>query len=493
MKSNKMMLFATAWAVLGCGVGLAETAIPPHPEKISYPPFQYELPPASQFRTVLSNGVVVYIAEDRLFPTFDMSVSLRVGGAVDPDGKAGVASLMGEQLRDGGTKSLTPEGLDEKLDFLAASARAGVGDTLGQAGLSCLSKDIDAALALWVEMMRYPRFDEDRLRLAKERRLQNIKRRNDSTDSIQAIEWGFLMNGDDHFSNRYPSSESISGITREDLVSFHRRFVHPGNMVIAVAGDFDRSAMLDKLEQAFAGWTVGETGPTGFAAPTHRPKPGVYLLHKDDVNQGRVTVGHKSVVRGGPDEFPLQVMQGILGASGFRSRLVARVRSDEGLAYNTGARFEQGVHYAGDFTAWFQSKSNSCAYATQIVMEEINRMRDETVSQQDVDDAVAYAVESFPQRFPNKMAILRTYLSDEHTGRDPGYWQSYVENLKRVTPEDVQRVAKKYLHPDELVVLAVGDAAAIRAGGHDKAPETRLDRFGTVVPLPLRDPDTLKR
>ncbi len=493
MKLKTMILALPAWLGLFGAVAMAKAPVPAHPEKINYPAFTYELPPASQFRAVLSNGLVVYIAEDRLFPTFDMSVSLRVGGAIDPEGKAGLAALMGEQIRDGGTKSLTPEELDEKLDFLAASARTSIGDTRGRSGLSCLSKDVDAALALWVEMMRYPRFDEDRLRLAKERRLQNIKRRNDSTNSIQGIEWGFLMNGEDHFSNRYPSSASISGITRDDLAAFHHRFIHPGNMVIAVAGDFDRAVMLKKLEQVFAGWPIGETGPTGFDAPTHKPKPGVYVLHKDDVNQGRVTIGHKSIVRGGPDEFALQVMQGILGATGFRSRLVARVRSNEGLAYNTGARYEQGVNYAGDFTAWFQSKSNSCAYATQIVLEEINRMRDEKVSQQDVDDAVAYVVESFPQRFPNKMAILRTYLADEHTGRDPKFWQSYVDNVKRVTPDDVLRVAKKYLHPDELVILAVGDASAMRAGGHDKAPDLRLDGFGKVTELPLRDPDTLTR
>jgi len=186
-------------------------------------------------------------------------------------------------------------------------------------------------------------------------------------------------------------------------------------------------------------------------------------------------------------------MQGILGASGFRSRLVARVRSDEGLAYNTGARFEQGVYYPGDFTAWFQSKSNSCVYAAKIVLEEINRMHNEKPSQQDVDDSINYAVESFPQRFPNKMAILRTYLADEYTGRDPNYWQHYVQHLKKVTPDDVLRVAKKYLHPDQLVILAVGDAAAIRAGGHDKAPDLRLDSFGKVIELPLRDPDTLTR
>ena len=217
------------------------------------------------------------------------------------------------------------------------------------------------------------------------------------------------------------------------------------------------------------------------------------MIHKEDVNQGRVTIGHKAIMRGSPDEYALQVTNGILGASGFRSRLVAKVRSDEGLAYNTGSRFNQGVYYPGNFQCWFQSKSNSCAYATNLVLDEIKRLRDEKVGQKDLDDAIAYYVESFPQRFPSRLSLLEAYVDDEYTGRDPNYWQSYVDNLKRVTVDDVKRVAKKYLHPEGLVILAVGDAEAMKIGGHDKAPKLRFDAFGQMKQLPLRDPDTLRR
>lgn len=464
-----------------------------HPKNIVYPKLDFKLPPASQFREVLSNGMVVFIAEDRMLPTFDLSITLRTGSAVEPVDKTGLASLTGEQMRDGGTKNLTPAELDEEIEFLAASLSSNIGETRGRVGLSCLSKDIDEGLRLLLDIVRYPSFDEERFRLAKERRVQNVKRRNDSTNSISRIEWGFLMNGDDHYSNRYPSAKSINAITREDMFSFHKKYVHPANMMLMVTGDFDRTEMLRKLEGVFGDWPVGETGPTTFPAPDHTPKPGVYLIHKDDVNQGRVAIGHKSIQRGSPDEFPLMVMNGILGASGFRSRLVARVRSDEGLAYNTGSRFRQGVYFPGSFQCWFQSKSNSCAYAARIVLDEISRLRTEMVSQEDVDDTVAYNVESFPQRFQTKTALLGTYLSDAYTGRDPKYWQTYTDNLKLVTPEDVLRVAKKYLHPDQLVILAVGDADAIFSGGHDKAPNVKFSDFGHVTRLSLRDPDTLAR
>ncbi len=475
------------------GMAGAQPPLPAHPNDLAYPPLDFQVPEASQFREVLSNGMVVYIAEDRLLPTFDMNITLRTGSAVEPPDKAGLAALVGQAIRDGGTKGISPEELDERVAFLAASMTTNIGETRGRAGLSLLSKDTDAGLALFIEMLRYPRFDAKRLQKAKDRRIQNLKRRNDSTASISGIEWGFLMDGEGHFSNRYPTSASIASISRDDLFAFHRRYIHPGNMIVAVSGDFDRKTMLAKLEKAFAGWLVGETGPTTFDKPRHTPTPGVYLIHKEGVNQGRVAIGHKSVERGSPDEFAITVMNGILGASGFRSRLVARIRSDEGLAYNCGSRFGQGVYYPSSFQCYLQSKSNSCAYATKIVLEELGRLRNELVSQADVDATVAYYAESFPQRFPTKMALLGTYVSDEYTGRDPAYWQSYVRNLKKVTPADVQRAAMKYLHRDQLVILAVGDAGAILAGGHDKATDLRFNAFGKVTRLPLRDPDTLKR
>ncbi len=489
------LAIATTVAILFLqGVAPAQApVIPEHPGKLTYPPLNFELPPASELREVLSNGIVVYIAEDRMLPTFDLTITLRTGSAFDPEGKAGLAQLTGEQIRDGGTQDLTPEELDERVEFLAARLFSFIGTTEGASGISLLSKDIDSGLELMVGMLRYPRFDETRFRLAKERQLQNLKRRNDSTTSIESSEWGFLINGENHFSNRYATTASINAITRQDMVEFHRKYVHPANMIIAVAGDFDRSAMLKKLEKTFASWPAAEPAPTTFTAPKHTPKPGVYVINKEDVNQGRVSIGHIGVMRGTPDEFPLRVMNGILGASGFRSRLVAKVRSDEGLAYNTGSNFGQGVYYPADFRCWFQSKSNSCAYAARIVLDEIARLRTEKVSQEDVNDTVAYYVESFPQRFQSKMAVLGTYVDDEYTGRNPRYWQTYIENLKKVTPDDVLRVSQKYLQPDRLVILAVGEADAMIAGGYDKAPELGLKDLGPITRLPLRDPETMKR
>ncbi|MBI1826206.1 MAG: insulinase family protein [Planctomycetes bacterium] len=480
-------------AVTTVAVVRADKNIAPHPNDLKYPTLDYKIPPAAQFNEKLSNGVSVYITEDRMLPVFDMRIMFRAASAFDPPEKVGLASLTGEELRDGGTKDLTPEELDEKVEFLATRITTNIGETSGMAGLSLLSKDIDEGIGLFREILKNPRFDETRFRLAKDRRLQDVKRRNDSTTNIERSEFSFLMDGEDHFSNHYSTTVSLNAITRDDLIAFHKKYIHPGNMIVAVYGDFNRKEMIKKLEKFFADWPAGEPAPKTFPKPDFTPKPGVYMVEKEGINQGRISIGHKSVMRGSPDEFPLIVMNGVLGSSGFHSRLVARVRSDEGLAYNTGSAFGQGEYWPGDFRAWFQSKSNSCAYATKIVLEEVKRLRDEKVEAKDIEDTVNYFVESFPQRFPSRLEVVTTYMDDEYSGRDSAYWLTYMDNLRKVKADDVQRVAQKYLHPDQLVILAVGDVDAMEKGGHDKGPDLHFSTFGPVTKLPLRNPETMKR
>src|SRR6185503_13341074 len=252
----------------------------------------------------------------------------------------------GSMIRRGGTKSLTAEQLDEKLDFLAAQASTGIGDTQGSAGLNCLADNLDESLRIFVEMLREPRFQEDRLTLAKEQILQEMKKRNDDSADIERREWNVLLYGEKHFTNRFPTAESISSITRDDLVAFHRKWFHPANMTAAVSGAFDRAAMARKLDAAFAGWPGTRPVVPPVPAEIGTAAPGVYRIEKD-VNQGRVSLGLPTVKRDDPDIYALEVMNEILGGSGFTSRITRTVRSNEGLAYSAGSGLSFGPYYPG--------------------------------------------------------------------------------------------------------------------------------------------------
>jgi predicted Zn-dependent peptidase len=220
----------------------------------------------------------------------------------------------------------------------------------------------------------------------------------------------------------------------------------------------------------------------------------VYLVDKE-VNQGRVSMMLPGIKRDDPDYFAVMVMNDILGGGGFTSRIMNRVRSDEGLAYSAFSSFPGGVYYPLTFSAGFQTKSRTVAYAVSIVLQEIEKMTASAVSDQELVTSRSGFIDRFPRTFATKAQIANTFAQDEFTGRykaDPEFWAQYRSRVEKVGKNDVQRVAGKYLKPDRFVILVVGDKKEIMLGhpNHD----VKLTQFasGQVVDLPLRDPLTMK-
>lgn len=483
---------ASLLAALVAGGSVRAQEIPDRPEKLAFKPIVYAPPSAKDYRVVLKNGMVVFIAEDRALPLVNVAISVRTGSWLDPAGKQGLASFTGSQMRQGGTKTLTAEELDEKLDFLAARVSSGIGPSSGGAGLNCLADNLDESLRLFVEMLHEPRFQEDRLALAKEQALQEMKKRNDDSADIEGREWGVLVYGAGHFTNRFTTEASITSITRDDMLAFHRRYFHPANMIAAVSGAFERADMLRRLEQAFAGWG----GPRPRVPPipdTISPAaPGLYRIQKE-VNQGRVSIGLPSVRQDSPDVYALEVMNEILGGSGFTSRITQMVRSNAGLAYSAGSALSFGAFYPGRFRAFFQSKSRTVAWAADLVLEQIRRIREQPVTEEELTTIESGLVSSFPSSFGSKAQSMAIFASDEYTKRDPSYWARYRDRVRVVTAADVQRVAREYLVPERMILLVVGDQKQIDLGdGKHEVELASLAPGGRVTELPLRDPMTMK-
>jgi predicted Zn-dependent peptidase len=214
------------------------------------------------------------------------------------------------------------------------------------------------------------------------------------------------------------------------------------------------------------------------------------MIKKEDVNQSRIRVGHIGVKRGMPDEFALVVMNDILGGGGFTSRITRRVRSDEGLAYSTGSAFGRPVLYPGTFRAWFQTKHATAAFGTGLIVDEIKRIGEEKCEEEIVKNSVDGFIGNLVNPFSSKSSIVNTFADDDYTGRQDSYWQDYEKNMKAVNSDAVLDAARKYLHPDKLVFLVVGDPEAAEAGS-DKHDEHFSD-FGQITILPLRNPMTLE-
>ena len=484
------VLLLVSVAIAGSAYG---QTVPAHPRDLAFEALEFDPPEAARHRHELSNGVVVFVVEDHTLPLVNVSVLVRTGGYLEPPERAGLAALTGSQMRAGGTASLTATAFDEETAFLAAQIGSSISGTTGRASLNCLTKDFDTALGLFFDMLRYPAFEQARLDLAKSQMLQGMERRNDSTTSIEGREWGRLMRGDRHFSTQPSTRATVESITRDDLVAFHQRYFHPGGFIFAVSGDVEADEILGRLEAQLADWPINAEPVPDVPAPSHDPQPGIYAVDKADVNQGRVSIGHLGTLRDNPDRYALTVMNDILGGGGFSSRLLTRIRSDEGLAYSAASNFGMGTYYEGVFRAAFQSRSETVARAAAIVLDEIDQIRSAPVTAEELGNSIAYFVETFSRSFSSATSTANLFAGDEYTGRDPEYLRHYRDRISAVTSNDVLRVAKQYLHPDQLVILVVGNLETIQAGDpNEPAHSLATIAPGPIARIPLPDPFTME-
>lgn len=489
---NSRLLVLASVILAGSFVHAGE--IPKRPEALEFPPLTFEPPHPADYRVELDQGVIAYLIPDRTLPLINISVSIRTGEYLDPEGREGLASFTGYLMSRGGIKSKTAEELDERVAFLAAQLSSGVSGFVGSAGINLLTKDLDEGLSILREVLAEPRFQQDKIDLRKEEILQSMKQRNDDSSSIESRERRFLAFGENFWSSRMSTKASIENITRDDMIAFHKKWVHPKNFIFAVSGDFDREDLVKRLNQLIANWPYSGDVPPPVPTHSQMADAGVYMVDKD-VNQGRVTVLLPGIQRDDPDYFACLVMNDVLGGGGFTSRLMNRIRSDEGLAYGAGSAFQAGTYAPGPFLAAFQSKSRTVPYATQIIIEEMNRIKNEPISDEELNTAKRSYIDTFPDNFESKTAVAGLFASEEFTGRyakKPDYWKNYRDRIEAISKEDVQRVARKYMHEDRVVILMVGQSDEIEKGHPDYPTKVTELGNGRIIDVPLRDPFTME-
>jgi predicted Zn-dependent peptidase len=493
-KFGRPMALMAILALASATVPAAETLagdIVDHPDKLKFEKLDYKPPRPADYRHELKCGATAYVAENPEVPTFQLTIYVRTGTMYEPVDKAGIAGMTAHLMRNGGVEGMSASEFDERLAYLAAEISIGIDGDSGTVSLFSLAKDADEALELLGKMLRAPAFDQKALDRHRTDILSELEQRNASTRSIESREWNFLMYGDHPSTTRFRRTKaSVESITRDDLVAFHEKYFFPGNFIFAVSGDMKAKDILEKLNGLTADWPDRELSLPAIPDKVPGAKPGVYMVAKEDVNQSRIRVGHIGVKRDIPDRYALMVMNDILGGGGFTSRIVRRVRSDEGLAYSAGSSFNRPVLYPGTFQAFFQTKHATAAFGTGLIVTEIQRILGEKCDAETVENSKAKFIGNLVNPFSNRNNIVTTFAEDEYTGRPDDYWQKYTGNMEAVTPEAVQKAAQKYLHPDKLVFLVVGDPEAVEKGS-DKHPEHYSD-FGEVTILPMRDPMTLE-
>ncbi|HUK12485.1 MAG TPA: pitrilysin family protein [Thermoanaerobaculaceae bacterium] len=488
--TTRTALAAALLAAIATGATAAGAEIPRRPEQLVFPPLAFPVPDAGAMRVTLANGLPVYLVEDRSLPLVEVDVIFRGGQYLEPEGKEGLAQLTARVWRNGGAGDLDARRFDEAVDDLGAKLTTEIGPATGRVHLDLLARDAGRGLDLLRDLLLAPRFDPARLAAARAELLADLRSRNDDPADVEDREWSRLVYGERYWLNRLPTEGSLGAIRREDVAGFERRLADPSAMVAAVSGDFERAAMLARLDATLGSLPRGGVALPPVPQPTGTAPPGVYLVDVPGASQGRVSIGHLGARRPLADEFALKVAADIAGGPGFQAWMLSRIRSEEGLAYAAYADFTVGSLYPGDFRASFQSKSSTCARAALMTTELLAKLRTGAVTDAELRMSRNSFAAALLRLFETRFQAAARFAQDEIEGRDHAYWSGYADRMAAVTAPAVGAAAKAHIRPGEYIVLVVGDVAEILKGGADH-PEARLDHLGPLTRVPPRDPRTL--
>jgi len=453
MKANRLLtakifrLFVLGLCVIAAGCSAEQSR--PY-SRLKYPKLgDVKIPKVE--RVTLANGMQLFLLEDHELPLVNASAMIRVGSVYEPADKIGLASITGTMMRTGGTTSKTGDQIDEELEQIAASVETGIELNSGEASMSVLKEDVDKGLAILADVLMNPAFREDKIELAKIAQRSDIARRNDEVWSIGWREFWKLIYGPESVYARHTEYATIDNITRDDLIAFHERFFHPNNVMLAVWGDFDSKQMIKKIEQVFKGWEKADVEIPPVPQVQYEFRPTVNVIRKEDIHQTNISLGHIGGLMSDPDYFALVVMNEILG-----SRISKNVRSRQGLAYAAYGSYEADFDHPGIFYVFCQTKSKSTVYAIRAMMEEVKKITETEVNDEELVLAKESYLNSFVFNFDSKGQIVGRLMMYEYFGYPPDFLEMTKRNIEKVTKADVLRVAQKHLQPDKLQILAVG-------------------------------------
>ena len=443
------------------------------PGELVFEPQKFNFPEVEHVS--LENGMAVYLLEDHELPLFNLVALVRTGSIYEPDDKSGLAELTGVVMRTGGTRFMSGDEINEKLEFVAGSVETSIGEEVGTASLSVLKKDMDLGLNIFADVLIYPVFAEDKVDLARKKKEEEIRRRNDNSQSIAFREFKKAV----FFKNprgRISTLKTIANIKREDMVAFHKKYFHPNNIILGVSGDFKKDEIITKIEELFKGWPSKKITFISVTPPEKIKEESVNYTYKD-LPQSTVVIGHLAISKTHPDYYPFEVLNFILGGGGFNSRLTSEIRSNRGLAYSAGSFYRAEVDY-GLFGAYCFTKSASTVECINVILEIIDNVKREGISQQELEWAKSSIINNFIFEFNSSAQIVGRRASIAYDKLPKGFMETYRERIAAVTIDDVNAVAEKYLHPDRAVLMVVGNS--------DKF-DGSLNEFGNVTVIPLEE------
>jgi zinc protease len=430
----------TATAIL---IGLALLTLSP-------PSFAIEIKPMK-----LSSGATLLVSEQHQLPMVTMSIAFDAGTRRDPAGKAGLAELAANALTQG-TKQLSVDQFNQKVDFMGSSISVDAGQDYAEAGFTSLKRYQDDTLRMLAAVLQAPGLRDADIVRKRDEQVAGIKAEEEQPGYVAGVTFKKLLFGDAPYGHPGSgSAESVAKLTPADVRNFYHQYYKLDSAIIAVVGDVNADEIKAALEQQLSqlpGTVAAQTPP-----PAPVVAPGLHpTLIDRNVAQANLILGFGGIARSNPDYYRCQVMNYIFGGGGFASRLMKVVRSKAGLAYSIGSAFGPGL-FPGSFEVVLQTKNQSANEAIRLIIEQMREIQEQPVSDAELDSARRFLIGSFPLKLDHQSSIAGFMIQVELYGLGLDYADRYPKLIEAVTKEDVQRMAKQYLHPDALLLVAVAD------------------------------------
>lgn len=413
-------------------------------------------------RSVLDNGLTLMIVERQNLPVVKVSIGIDAGNLHEPEEKAGLASLTAGLLAQG-TKNRTAQEISAEIEFVGGSVGASGGGDYITATLSVLKKDINLGFELLSDIILNPLFAEDEISKKIERIKAGLKAREEDPGFVVSKEFNKAVFGSHPYGRLVSGTvETLDNIDRADLIEFHSKYYVPNNAIVVVVGDITVEEVEQLIGKYFKPWKAKDIPSPSLPEIAFQKERNVITVDKD-LTQANIILGHLGVSRDNPEYYALSVMNYILGGGGFASRLMQNIREDKGLVYSIYSFFSP-KKYSGSFQVRLQTKNESANIAIKEILSEIRTLGSEVVSDTELSDAKSFLTGSFPMRLETSSRIAGFLVAVEYYGLGLGYIDDYPQFINSVTKEEVLRVAKKYLDPDNytLVVVANQQKAALK-------------------------------
>ena len=410
-------------------------------------------------REVLPNGLVLLTAERPALPIVTVRVLVRAGSIAEPADLPGLANLTAVLLPQGTARRTAIE-ISEAIDFVGGTLKAAGGQDVATVTLTLLKRDLPTGLDLLADILLSPAFPEEEIRRKVQQLKGAIAQKAEDAGTVAEEAFEAALYGAHPYGRPVEGTpESLSAVTRRDLVDFHARLYVPNNVVIAVAGAVTAPEVRALLGKAFGDWAARPVGAPSLPPVSSPPSRVVRRLDRD-LTQANIVVGQVGYRRSNPDHYALSVLNYVLGGGGFTSRLVQRIREERGWAYDVHSRFSPGLE-AGPFAVTLQTKNETAGEAMREVLAQLRRIREDGITDRELRDAQAFLTGYFPLRYDTNAEVVALLSQMELHGLGMDFPQRYPDLIRALTRQQIARVARQYLDPDRLVVVVVGKQAKI--------------------------------